>query len=64
MFKQIVVGVNEHKGRRDAIALAKRLLARDGELTLAYVRADDGHGYRGPSASLRGFGVGERSRVT
>jgi nucleotide-binding universal stress UspA family protein len=37
MFKQIVVGVDEHEGGRDAIALAKNLLARDGELTLSYV---------------------------
>ena len=40
MFKQIVVGVDEHEGGRDAVALAKNLLARDGELTLrTYSRA-------------------------
>ena len=49
MFKQIVVGVDEHEGGRDAIALAKNVLARDGELTLAYVFAGDPHIY--PSAS-------------
>jgi nucleotide-binding universal stress UspA family protein len=51
MFKQIVVGVDEHEGCRDAIALAKHLLARDGELTLAHVLAHDGHGYRGGAAA-------------
>jgi len=56
MFEQIVVGVDEHEGGRDAIALAKRLLARDGELTLAHVRAHDGDGYRGPSAAYEASG--------
>jgi nucleotide-binding universal stress UspA family protein len=51
MFEEIVVGVGDHEGGRDAIALAKNLLAPDGELTLAHVRAHDGHGYRGPSAT-------------
>jgi nucleotide-binding universal stress UspA family protein len=56
MFKRIVVGVDEHEGARDAIALAKNLLARDGELTLAHIRAHDGHGYRGPSATYEAAG--------
>jgi hypothetical protein len=51
MFKQVVVGVDEHEGGRDAVALAKNLLARDGELTLAYVFAGDPHVYRGASAA-------------
>jgi hypothetical protein len=34
MFKQIVVGVDEYEGGRDAVALAHNLLARDGELTI------------------------------
>jgi nucleotide-binding universal stress UspA family protein len=51
MFKQIVVGVDEHEGGRDAIALAKNVLARDGELTLAYVFAGDPHIYRSASAA-------------
>ena len=51
MFRQIVVGVDEQSGGRDAIALAKRLLAPDGELTLAHVVAHDGHGYRVPAAA-------------
>ena len=63
MFRQIVVGVDEHEGGRDAIALAKNLLARGGELTLAHVLAHDGHGCRGPSAAYEDVGVGERSRA-
>ena len=56
MFKQIVVGADEHESTRDAIALAKTLLARDGEITLAHVLAHDGHGYRGPSAAYEAAG--------
>jgi nucleotide-binding universal stress UspA family protein len=56
MFKQIVVGADEHESTRDAIALAKTLLARDGEITLAHVLAQDGHGYRGPSAAYEAAG--------
>lgn len=37
MFTNVVVGVDEREGGRDAIALAKTLLAADGELTLAHV---------------------------
>jgi len=37
MFTRIMVGVDEHAGGRDAIALAEMLLAPDGELTLAHV---------------------------
>jgi nucleotide-binding universal stress UspA family protein len=56
MFKRIVVGVDGHEGGRDAIALAKNLLAQDGELALAHVLAHDGHGYRGPSADYEASG--------
>jgi nucleotide-binding universal stress UspA family protein len=56
MFKQIVVGVDEHESTRDAIALAKTLLGRDGQITLAHVLAHDGHGYRGPSAAYEAAG--------
>ena len=56
MFKRIVVGVAGHEGGRDAIALARNLLAQDGELTLAHVLAHDGHGYRGPSADYEASG--------
>ena len=37
MFKQVIVGVDGNDGSRDAIALARRLVEKDGELTLAYV---------------------------
>ena len=60
MFKQIVVGVDERDGGRDAVALAKSLRARDGELTLAYIFAGDPHLYRGASAA---FEASERERA-
>jgi nucleotide-binding universal stress UspA family protein len=60
MFKQIVVGVDEHEGGRDAIALAKNLLAGDGELTLAYVYPGDPHVYRSASAA---YDSSERERA-
>ena len=41
MFEQIVVGVDGRDGGRNAIALARRLLARDGELMLAHIYAGD-----------------------
>ena len=50
MFARIIVGVDEHPGARDAIALAKLLLAPDGHLTLAHVDASDPFAYRGVSA--------------
>lgn len=50
MFKQIVVGVDEHEGSRDALALANNLLAREGELTLAHVYPADTYAYRRASA--------------
>jgi len=37
VFKRILVGVDHHQGGRDAVALAKRLGAPTGELTLAHV---------------------------
>lgn len=37
MFRNVLVGVNDADGGRDAIALGKMLVARDGELTLAHV---------------------------
>jgi nucleotide-binding universal stress UspA family protein len=46
MFKQVLVGVDEHGGGLDAIALARKLLAHDGELTLAYVYSGDPGIYR------------------
>jgi len=37
MFRQIVVGVDGREGGRDAVALARLLVAADGELTLAHI---------------------------
>src|SRR3954465_7543826 len=51
MFKHIVVGVDGRKGGRDAVALARLLVAGGGQLTLAYVVARDAHAYRGTSGS-------------
>ena len=47
MFKQIIVGVDEREGSRDAIALARNLLAPDGDLTLAHIYDGDAHVHRG-----------------
>src|SRR3954470_772533 len=60
MFRQIVVGVDGREGGRDAIALAKLLVAPDGELTLAYVFPGDAHAYRGASAARE---ASERERA-
>ena len=51
MFEQIVVGVDARDGGRDAVALAKLLVAADGELTLAQVVPGDAHPYRAASAA-------------
>src|SRR5579859_2464155 len=49
MFKHVIVGVDGHEGGRDAIALAKRLCAKGGELTLSYIYHGDAHIWRGSS---------------
>src|SRR5437588_2861264 len=51
MFKQIVVGVDGRAGGRDAIALARLLVAAGGELTLAHVVPGDAHASRDASAA-------------
>jgi nucleotide-binding universal stress UspA family protein len=51
MFGHVLVGVDEHEGSRDAITLGRKLLAPDGELTLAHVYAGDPHVYRSTSAA-------------
>jgi len=53
MFREIVVGVDEHMGSRDAIALARNLSARDGAVTLAHVYTDESQVQRGVSAADR-----------
>ena len=52
MFKQIVVGVDDDGGGRDAIALAKRLSGPDTELTLAHIYTGDPYAYRGVSDAV------------
>ncbi len=45
MFENVLVGVNGKPNARDAVALARRLIARDGQLTL-------GHVHRGEMPSI------------
>jgi nucleotide-binding universal stress UspA family protein len=52
MFKQIAVGVDEQQDGRDAIALARNLLAQDGELTLAHVYHGDSFFDRGAKTGV------------
>jgi nucleotide-binding universal stress UspA family protein len=52
--------VDEHQGGRDAITLAKRLVERDGELTLAFVYSGDTRTWRGSSAA---YDATERERA-
>jgi len=61
MFDRVVVGVDGDEGGRDAIALAKHLLAAGGELTFANVCAGDAYSYRGASADYIAA-EGERAR--
>ena len=49
MFTHIVVGVDGREGGRDAVALARLLVAVGGSLTLAYVVAPDAHVHGGTS---------------
>jgi nucleotide-binding universal stress UspA family protein len=51
MFKQIVVGVDGREGGRDAVALAKLLVAAGGELTLAHIVPGDAHADPGAGAA-------------
>ena len=52
MFKKLIVGVDERQGGRDAIALAKDLVAERGEVTLAYVHLGDTTPVRGSSGAV------------
>ena len=61
MFHDVLVGVDERAGGRDAIALGKDLLADDGELTLAYVHLGDAKPTRGSSPAFEAAEQ-ERSR--
>jgi nucleotide-binding universal stress UspA family protein len=50
MFTRVIVGVDEHEGGHDAIALANRLASADAQVTLTRVDATDPFLYRGVSA--------------
>jgi len=59
MFSNVIVGVDEQQGSRDAIALARDLMAEGGELALAHVH----HGETMPiGSSNRGIAAAERER--
>jgi len=60
MFRQILVGVDEHEGGRDAIALATRLISPYGQITLAFVETSGPYLYRGVGVM---YGAGERERT-
>jgi nucleotide-binding universal stress UspA family protein len=47
MFEQVLVGVDGKAGGRDAIALAKALRGREGEITLAHVWEGDSRVWQG-----------------
>jgi nucleotide-binding universal stress UspA family protein len=51
MFKRIVVGVDGREGGRDAVALARLLVAAGGELTLAHVVVREARAHRGTSGA-------------
>lgn len=54
MFTNIVVGVDGRQGGRDAVALAKRLLAPDGTITLTHVYPGDMGRFRGSNLDFDG----------
>jgi nucleotide-binding universal stress UspA family protein len=60
VFRNVLVGVDERPGGRDAIALGKDLLARDGELTLVYVHLGEAKPSRGASPA---FEAAEQERA-
>lgn len=60
MFDNVIIGVNEQEGGREAIALAKLLVSEGGGLTLAYVYHGDAHVWRGSSAP---YDAAERERA-
>jgi hypothetical protein len=50
MFNRIVIGVDEHEGASDAIALGKRLIAPGGRIMLAFVYSENPYVSGGVSA--------------
>jgi hypothetical protein len=61
MFGKTIVGVDEPSGGRDAIALAKQLVAPDGKLMLAHVVSTSTWE---PLASRAAHAAGERTKAT
>jgi nucleotide-binding universal stress UspA family protein len=59
MFGKTIVAVDESSGGRDAIALAKQLVAPDAELTLAHVVSTSTWE---PLASRAAYAAGERTK--
>lgn len=60
MFKNVLIGIDDQEGGRDAIALARQLVGNDGELALAYVHG----GYPIPARGSNGeFERAERDRA-
>jgi nucleotide-binding universal stress UspA family protein len=54
MFSNVLVGVNGEESGRDAVALARTLVAEDGELTFSYVFHDPSPGPSVPGEYERG----------
>lgn len=60
MFNKVLIGIDDHEGGRDAIALARQLVAPDGHLELAYVH----NGYPVPARGTNAeFERAERDRA-
>jgi nucleotide-binding universal stress UspA family protein len=59
MFRRVLVGVDGRSGGRDAIALARRLAAPDGVITLAHIYGEDLLIGRGGSLTV----IAERARA-
>src|SRR5271165_4702859 len=57
MFRNVLVGVDGRPNGRDAIALARNLIADDGKLTLAHVHGGE---LRPTRAAAKGMVRGER----
>jgi nucleotide-binding universal stress UspA family protein len=51
MFTTVIVGVDGQSGGRDAVALARRLAGRDGQVTFANVYAGEAHAQRAPETA-------------
>jgi hypothetical protein len=61
MYRNVIVGVNGDDNGRDAIALARKLLSREGRLTLAYIHHGESHPARGSNLEYDAL---ERERAT